>query len=58
MGNDYIVGFEFTCENCPHFDDLNKTCWAFNGKFGENINPEWDFCEWGRNNYYNKEEED
>lgn len=56
MGNDYIVGLEFTCEDCPHYDDFNHTCWAFYGKFGVSLDPEWDNCEWGIINYYEEEE--
>lgn len=36
-----------TCGECGHSDlNINETCWAFNGRFGETIDRETIICQW------------
>jgi len=43
------------CGECPSFDELNGTCWAFPGRFGEKVSSEAIVCEWGYKRYFNPE---
>lgn len=44
----YLDQLEFsTCGECGHSDlDINETCWAFNGRFGQHIDRETEICQW------------
>jgi formylmethanofuran dehydrogenase subunit E-like metal-binding protein len=46
---------ECYCKDCPNFDELNLSCWAFHGRFGEAVSPEDVVCDYGFNRYFNPE---
>ena len=49
---EYVEQLECSCGECPSFDELNTTCWAFNGRFGENVGEEDLVCDYGYQRYF------
>ena len=45
--DDHIETIDCFCANCPHFDELNSTCWSFYGRFGEAVESDDFVCDFG-----------
>ena len=39
--------YESFCKECPHYDELNWTCWLVDGRFGESVKPNDIMCNIG-----------